>query len=135
MRSAPVLGGGGLTGIAWELGILHGLADAGVDLTSADTVIGTSAGSVVGFLAVTGDVERGFAAQLEPDTDEIAARPSWIALAKLVSVHLLPGGRDQKLARLGRMAMAATPVVSAERRLEVIRSRWATGPGPTAICG
>jgi NTE family protein len=65
MRSALVLGGGGLTGIAWELGILHGLADAGVDLTSADTVIGTSSGSVVG-LAVTGAVGRGFAAQLEP---------------------------------------------------------------------
>ena len=46
--SALVLGGGGITGIAWELGILHGLAEAGVDLTEADAVVGTSAGSVVG---------------------------------------------------------------------------------------
>jgi len=45
---ALVLGGGGPVGIAWESGLLMGLAEAGVDLSNADTVIGTSAGSVVG---------------------------------------------------------------------------------------
>jgi len=45
---ALVLGGGGVTGVAWEVGVLAGLADNGVDLTEADLVIGTSAGSVVG---------------------------------------------------------------------------------------
>ncbi|MFE2146759.1 patatin-like phospholipase family protein, partial [Streptomyces sp. NPDC059456] len=44
--TALVLGGGGLTGIGWETGILYGLARAGVDLTAADLVVGTSAGSV-----------------------------------------------------------------------------------------
>eukprot|EP01034_Spumella_vulgaris_P010869 gene10869-13802_t len=34
-----VLGGGGITGIAWETGLLTGLAEAGVDLTTADRVI------------------------------------------------------------------------------------------------
>ena len=48
MSSALVLGGGGITGIAWEIGLLHGLHESGVDLTDADTVVGTSAGSVVG---------------------------------------------------------------------------------------
>jgi NTE family protein len=43
-----VLGGGGITGIAWETGIVAGLLEAGIDLTDADLVIGTSAGSVVG---------------------------------------------------------------------------------------
>jgi len=47
-RAALVLGGGGITGIAWEIGVLTGLAEAGVDLTGADLVVGTSAGSVVG---------------------------------------------------------------------------------------
>lgn len=46
--TALVLGGGGLTGVGWESGILYGLARAGVDLASADLVVGTSAGSVVG---------------------------------------------------------------------------------------
>jgi len=46
-RTGLVLGGGGITGIAWELGVLAGLAEAGVDLHDADLVVGTSAGSVV----------------------------------------------------------------------------------------
>jgi len=35
---ALVLGGGGITGIAWELGLLAGLAERGIDLTGADPV-------------------------------------------------------------------------------------------------
>jgi NTE family protein len=43
---ALVLGGGGAAGNAWEIGVIAGLADAGVDLTeAADLVIGTSAGA------------------------------------------------------------------------------------------
>lgn len=45
---ALVLGGGGATGIGWLGGVIFGLRDLGVDLGLADTVIGTSAGSVVG---------------------------------------------------------------------------------------
>ena len=44
---AIVLGGGGVTGIAWEVRVLAGLRSAGVDL-NADAVFGTSAGSFVG---------------------------------------------------------------------------------------
>ncbi len=51
---ALVLGGGGITGIAWETGLLHGLAEAGIDLADADRVVGTSAGSVVGAQLTTG---------------------------------------------------------------------------------
>jgi NTE family protein len=42
---ALVLGGGGSTGNAWLIGVVAGLADAGVDVTTADLTIGTSAGS------------------------------------------------------------------------------------------
>ena len=43
---ALVLGGGGAAGNAWEIGVIAGLADAGVDMTQlADLVIGTSAGA------------------------------------------------------------------------------------------
>ena len=48
MKRALVLGGGGNVGIAWEIAILAGLLDGGVDARDADLVIGTSAGSVVG---------------------------------------------------------------------------------------
>lgn len=43
-----VLGCGGVTGLAWEIGILAGLARQNVDLGSADLFIGCSAGSVAG---------------------------------------------------------------------------------------
>jgi NTE family protein len=70
-----VLGGGGITGIAWELGVLAGLAEAGIDLGVADLVVGTSAGSVVGAQITSGlPVSRLYEQQLEPPTAEIGAR-------------------------------------------------------------
>ena len=43
---ALVLGGGGAAGNAWLIGIIAGMAEAGVDMTeAADLVVGTSAGA------------------------------------------------------------------------------------------
>ena len=42
---ALVLGGGGSTGNAWLIGVIAGLFDAGLDVTTADLIIGTSAGA------------------------------------------------------------------------------------------
>src|SRR3954467_13500641 len=42
---ALVLGGGGSAGNAWLIGVIAGLFDAGLDVTEADLIIGTSAGS------------------------------------------------------------------------------------------
>jgi NTE family protein len=44
-RRALVLGGGGSTGNAWLIGVVAGLFDAGLDVTTADLTVGTSAGS------------------------------------------------------------------------------------------
>ncbi|MBB2967189.1 patatin-like phospholipase family protein [Leifsonia aquatica] len=44
---ALVLGGGGSAGNAWEIGVLAGLFDGGLDVTDADLTIGTSAGATV----------------------------------------------------------------------------------------
>jgi NTE family protein len=46
--TALVLGGGGPVGGAWLTGVLAGLTEAGIDLGSADIMIGTSAGAVFG---------------------------------------------------------------------------------------
>lgn len=48
MKRALVLGGGGVIGVAWETGLVSGLAEGGVDLRRADLIVGTSAGSMVG---------------------------------------------------------------------------------------
>ncbi len=37
---ALVLGGGGPVGIAWESGLIAGLAEAGIDLSRADFFVG-----------------------------------------------------------------------------------------------
>ncbi|VXB89868.1 patatin-like phospholipase family protein [Aeromicrobium sp. 9AM] len=42
---ALVLGGGGSTGNAWLIGVIAGLFDAGLEVTTADLTVGTSAGS------------------------------------------------------------------------------------------
>jgi NTE family protein len=47
-KRALVLGGGGPVGVAWETGLLAGFARAGIDLSKADRVLGTSAGAIVG---------------------------------------------------------------------------------------
>ena len=122
-RTALVLGGGGVTGIAWELGILTGLADAEVDVTGADTVIGTSAGSVVG-AQVTGSrsLDDVYSSQLDPPDHKIGARVGRTTMLRLVPPMVLPGSEQRKLRRIGRMSMRAHPP-GGEERIEVIRSR------------
>jgi NTE family protein len=62
--SALVLAGGGITGIAWESGVLAGLAASGVDTRQWDLVVGTSAGAYVGARLVgDGSANPLFAAQ------------------------------------------------------------------------
>jgi NTE family protein len=42
---ALVLHGGGSAGNAWEIGVIAGLFESGLDVTQADLIVGTSAGS------------------------------------------------------------------------------------------
>src|SRR6266508_4580016 len=75
MGKALALGGGGVTGIVWEFGMLAGLAEAGADLSTADLIVGTSAGSVVGAQGASGiPPEELYAGQLTQRANEIAAR-------------------------------------------------------------
>jgi NTE family protein len=47
MRRALVLAGGGYVASSWEIGLLAGLADSGLDVRNADLFVGTSAGARV----------------------------------------------------------------------------------------
>ena len=77
VKRALVLGGGGVTGVAWATGVVAGLARQGADLSLADRLIGTSAGAVVGAqLACGAAPEVLLAAQLNPAADSNAqSRP------------------------------------------------------------
>ena len=57
---ALVLGGGGGAGNAWQIGVIAGLAEAGLDLTEApDLVVGTSSGSTTAAWVRSGIIGRG----------------------------------------------------------------------------
>ena len=116
MGHALVLGGGGLTGIAWEVGVLVGLRDAGVDLGTADLVVGTSAGSLVGaVLAAGADLDLVAEAQREPAA-ELGAELDPEQLVAAVAAAMA-GARDMQevRARIGAMALAAAPSGEHER--------------------
>jgi NTE family protein len=122
---ALVLGGGGLAGIAWETGILAGLAAAGVDVADADFVLGTSAGSVVATQVATGvalDVQ--LARQVDPALQVRELAPAGTDhLAMLEELLSGTDGDPAELRRtLGKVALEADTVPEVARR-EVIASR------------
>ena len=124
---ALVLGGGGVAGVAWELGILLGLYEQGVDVREADVLIGTSAGSVVGAQITSGtDLERLFAAQLTP-VEQTKERMVAFDAAQMMEVFrqaVAEVGADSKAlrARIGAYALAARTISEAERR-DIIQAR------------
>jgi NTE family protein len=137
---ALVLGGGGVTGIAWEVGVLSGLLSAGVDLRNADVVIGTSAGAYVGAAYASGyDIEHLFARQLESDDAEVAAAASEATVAEWLEAFRV-GGADRAMvgAEFGKIAKAHPEPIPLERRRAVVEARlvvreWPPGLRVTAI--
>ena len=121
---ALVLGGGGVTGIGWELGVVAGLAEAGVRLADAELVVGTSAGSVVGAQLLSGRrVEELYAAQLRPPDGELAGRTGIGVLLRWAFASLSTRDEAKARARIGHMALRARTAVSAQERLAVIATR------------
>ncbi|MGV9911554.1 patatin-like phospholipase family protein [Streptomyces tendae] len=109
--TALVLGGGGLTAYGWQIGVLAGLADAGVDLADADVLAGTSAGSLLALDLAGGSAPadlykeqlNGERAMLDVDfTFGMTVRYLWAAL----------GSRDPEtvVKRLGRLALSVSDV-------------------------
>nr|WP_030065731.1 patatin-like phospholipase family protein [Streptomyces natalensis] len=118
---ALVLGGGGVAGIAWMTGVLAGLADAGTDVSDAELLLGTSAGSVVAAQVASGaDLASLYRAQVEPALQKRELIPREGALAevfafgeKLDTEVFDPLERRRRMAE---MALAADTVPEADRR-------------------
>ncbi|KOG40427.1 patatin-like phospholipase family protein [Streptomyces decoyicus] len=122
--TALVLGGGGLTGIGWEIGVLAGLAEAGLDLADADVVIGTSAGSIVGAHLTSGHLglDEMYERQLAVPENRSAARMGPAALARFAAIALRSRDTVSFGIRMGRLALAARTVTEAEQRTAIART-------------
>ena len=107
MSRALVLGGGGPVGIAWETGLIAGLAENGVDLGAADHILGTSAGAFVGSQIAMGRsaVKMADAMLAEAERPRPVPTPA-------------PGGPDV-LALIGRAREAAARGDPAAARREI----------------
>ncbi len=126
-RRALVLGGGGVTGVAWELGVIAGLYERDLDLREADLIVGTSAGSVVGAQIASGtDIERLYATQLVPasQTAERAVNFDPEQLQAAFSRMMSAGALDPVTLRagIGTYALAA-PAIPEEARRAIIAAR------------
>ncbi len=124
MTKAVVLGGGGVAGIAWETGVLLGLADAGVDLTDADLFVGTSAGSVVATQVATGQAlvdlhDRQLASHTHERTVEFDVEAMIARFVELLADCPHP---EELRRRIGEWALQSDTVPEAER-LAIIDSR------------
>lgn len=133
MTRALVLGGGGITGIAWEWGVLAGLASAGVDLRAADVVVGTSAGSVVGAQVANGlDPRVRYEAQLVPPDGEIAATFGAGIMARFALAMVGSQAPQRVRQRIGRLARRASTGATEAERIAVIESRLPVKEWPSA---
>lgn len=121
-----VLGGGGVAGVAWTTGLLTGLAENGQDLTGADLLVGTSAGSVVAAQVTSGTPLRElFARQHDParQTPEIPADIDFEKFAADFGGAVTGSTSPAEVRRaVGRLALAAETVPEADRRA-VIEAR------------
>jgi NTE family protein len=124
-----VLAGGGLAGIAWETGIVCGIADeapkAARALLASDVLVGTSAGSTVAAQLGSGSsLDELFGRQIAEDSQELDSGVDVDDIGALfIGAMSVPGAtKEQKLQRIGATALAAGTVAEAVRR-DVIAHR------------
>lgn len=132
---AIVLGGGGVAGIAWELGVLAALEEAGVDLGAADLVVGTSAGSVVGTFVRNGAVTAAYEQQLSPlpTTYEEPAVIDAEAMQEQFGQALVGMTSEQDgRARLGHAAQAVTTGQTDDERVATFTETLPSTEWPAA---
>lgn len=134
-----VLAGGGLAGIAWETGVLLGVAevapDAAAALLASDVVVGTSAGSAVAAQITSAKpLPELFERQLAGTTREIDPGVSIDEITELfLSALLTPGTtKEQKLQRIGAIALSSETVAESVRRA-VIADRLPSHDWPNRV--
>jgi NTE family protein len=138
VKRALVLAGGGVAGIAWEIGVLRGIGDVDPellgDLRRADVVIGTSAGSAVAAQITSGALmEDLYAAQLSEHSHELEVELNLDDLmTRFVSATTGAASPEDMRRRIGVLALES-PTVSEPTRRTVIASRLPDDTWPDGI--
>ena len=134
-----VLAGGGLAGIAWETGLLCGVADeepeAAERLLASDVLLGTSAGSTVAAQLGSGVApDQLFGAQVADESREIDSGVNVDDITALfVTAMMTPDTtKEQKLQHIGAIA-AATDTVPEGVRRDVIAHRLPSHEWPDRV--
>jgi NTE family protein len=138
-KRALVLGGGGVAGIAWETGILLGIADESPAVARAllesDVLLGTSAGSAVG-AQIGSDVSLAdlFARQVGEKSAEIDPGVGIEVIMDLFLAALSDPDTTllQKRQRIGAVALTAETVAGPVRR-DVIAQRLPSHVWPDRV--
>ncbi|HEX2849982.1 MAG TPA: patatin-like phospholipase family protein [Acidimicrobiales bacterium] len=130
MSRALVLSGGGSVGIAWQSGLVVGLAAAGVRLGDADRTIGTSAGSAVGAQIALG---RDLSEQIERYRS--GRTPSGASAGATAGGGAGDGGAAaastaQRMARLMELMAGAADAPDEERRRAIGHFALEADAGP-----
>jgi NTE family protein len=138
-QRALVLGGGGVAGIAWETGLLQGIADesptAARALLDSDVLLGTSAGSAVVAQISSGlSLEDLFGRQVQQASAEIDPGVGVDAVTDLFLAALSQPDTAvaQRRQRIGAVALAAETVAESVRR-DVITQRLPTHTWPDRV--
>lgn len=136
MTLGLVLGGGGVAGIAWEIGILAGLAEEGVELARPGRVVGTSAGSIVGAqIAAGGEADAMLDALLafQSAAEGYGAEHNFDGWAEVLSAPgVMDGGPTELLRRIGAMAGEAQ-TASLESYRALIEQQLPVGEWPPGV--
>ena len=137
-----VLAGGGLAGIAWETGVLRGIADVAPHVAEAlmasDVLLGTSAGSTVAAQISSGtSLETLFETQIAEASHEIDPGVAVEQIAALFAEAMTTPEatnttRAHQLRLIGEIAVATDTVPEAVRR-EVIASRLPSWEWPHRV--
>lgn len=130
-----VLGGGGITGIAWEAGILAGFSSQGVDLSQADRILGTSAGSFVGAeLANHYNMENYLKRISDPAMiDEyVKVKPEVYHLWRKAFID---GGSSKEKVnkKMGEIIYSSPSEVSVEERTNIVKKRLTSFEWPNNL--
>jgi NTE family protein len=134
-----VLAGGGLAGIAWETGVLRGIADespaTAKALLDADVLVGTSAGSTVAAQLSSGlDLDALFDRQTTASSTELNPNVGVEEITELFLTAMLTPNttKAEKLQKLGAIALSTQTVTQAVRR-DVIAQRLPSHDWPDRV--